>query len=63
MDFDTIFFIGPQGSGKGTQARRLANKLGFFYWEMGGIIREVAREVPADDLDVPTFLRRHAQKA
>jgi hypothetical protein len=26
-------------------------------------VREVAREVPADDLDVPTFLRRHAQKA
>src|SRR5580765_7479458 len=26
-------------------------------------IREVAHEVPADDLDVPTFLRRQAQKA
>jgi hypothetical protein len=26
-------------------------------------IREAAHEVPADDLDVPTFLRRHAQKA
>jgi cell division protein FtsZ len=26
-------------------------------------IREVAREVPTDDLDVPTFLRRQAQKA
>jgi cell division protein FtsZ len=26
-------------------------------------IREVARDVPADDLDVPTFLRRQAQKA
>ena len=26
-------------------------------------VREVAREVPADDLDVPTFLRRQAQKA
>jgi len=26
-------------------------------------VREVGREVPADDLDVPTFLRRHAQKA
>ena len=26
-------------------------------------IREVSREVPADDLDVPTFLRRQAQKA
>jgi len=26
-------------------------------------VREVAREVPAADLDVPTFLRGHAQKA
>jgi len=27
------------------------------------IVREVSHEVPADDLDVPTFLRRQAQKA
>src|SRR5713226_6778119 len=26
-------------------------------------VRDVAREVPGDDLDVPTFLRRQAQKA
>ena len=26
-------------------------------------VREVNPEVPADDLDVPTFLRRQAQKA
>ena len=44
MNLNTIFFIGPQGSGKGTQARILAGKLGFFYWEMGGILREVAKE-------------------
>jgi adenylate kinase len=42
MNIDTIFFIGPQGSGKGTQAKFLAKHLGFFYWEMGGILREVA---------------------
>ena len=43
MKFDTIFFIGPQGSGKGTQAKLLAQKTGFFYWEMGGILRELAK--------------------
>ena len=42
MNLNTIFFIGPQGSGKGTQAKILAKRLGFFYWEMGGILREVA---------------------
>ncbi len=42
MQLNTIFFIGPQGSGKGTQAKFLAKRLGFFYWEMGGILREVA---------------------
>jgi hypothetical protein len=26
-------------------------------------VREVSQDVPADDLDVPTFLRRQAQKA
>lgn len=43
MKFDTVFFIGPQGSGKGTQAKLLSSRLGFFYWEMGSILREVAR--------------------
>src|SRR4051812_16971645 len=42
MLLNTIFFIGPQGSGKGTQAKLLAQRLDFFYWEMGGILREVA---------------------
>lgn len=44
MQLDIIFFIGPQGSGKGTQARLLAEKLGFFYWENGAILREKAKE-------------------
>ena len=40
MDANIIFIIGPQGSGKGTQAEVLAKRLGFFYWSMGGILRE-----------------------
>lgn len=42
MDFDAIIFIGPQGSGKGTQAKFFAEKLGFFYFGMGAILREMA---------------------
>jgi len=45
---NTIFFIGPQGSGKGTQAKILAAKLNFFHWDMGSILREVA----ASDTDL-----------
>jgi adenylate kinase len=42
--YDAIFMIGPQGSGKGTQGKALAKKLGYFYWEMGGILREEAKK-------------------
>ena len=42
MQLNTIFFIGPQGSGKGTQAKFLAKRLGFFSWDMGATLREVA---------------------
>ena len=38
--YDAIFVMGPQGSGKGTQAKMLAEKLGFFHWEMGGVLRQ-----------------------
>lgn len=42
MALNTIFLIGPQGSGKGTQAKLLAKKLNFFHWDMGSILRETA---------------------
>ena len=44
MTYDAIFMIGPQGSGKGTQGKILAQKINFFYWEMGGILREEAKK-------------------
>ena len=40
MKYNVIFITGPQGSGKGTQAKILARKLDFFYWEMGAVLRE-----------------------
>ncbi len=39
-----IVFIGPQASGKGTQARRLLKQGNFFYVEMGSILRELAKK-------------------
>lgn len=56
MTLNTIFFIGPQGSGKGTQARVLAQALGFFYWEMGGILREVAKSDTALGKEVKAMI-------
>ncbi len=44
MDYDIIFVAGPQGSGKGTQGKRLAEKLGFLFWEMGGTLRAILAE-------------------
>jgi len=43
-NFDAIIFIGPQGSGKGTQATILAKKIGAEYVEMGALLRHVAKE-------------------
>jgi adenylate kinase len=38
-----IVLLGPQGSGKGTQAQFIAEKFGLNYIEMGGIMRSIAR--------------------
>ncbi|HSX48776.1 MAG TPA: nucleoside monophosphate kinase [Candidatus Saccharimonadales bacterium] len=39
-----ILFLGPQGSGKGTQAQLLSDKLGFFYFEAGDFLRKIAEK-------------------
>src|SRR5271167_3620790 len=44
MDFQVIFIAGPQGSGKGTQGKKLADKLDFLFWGMGHILREIEKE-------------------
>jgi adenylate kinase len=44
MKFDVIFIAGPQGSGKGTQGKKLAEKLGFLLWGMGDVLRGILKE-------------------
>lgn len=41
-----ILLIGPQGSGKGTQARLLTEKFNFFYFESGAYLRRIAEDHP-----------------
>lgn len=38
-----LVILGPQGSGKGTQAKLLAEALGLFYLSTGDLLREVAK--------------------
>lgn len=38
--YDAIFLLGPQGSGKGTQERILAERLGFDTWDTGKVLRQ-----------------------
>jgi adenylate kinase len=62
-----ILFIGPQGSGKGTQARIVCEKFNFFYFESGAYLRKVAESNPelrkslaegnlVPDLEMTSFL-------
>ena len=37
-----ILILGPQGSGKGTQARLLSEKLGLYYFESGSFLRDIS---------------------
>jgi len=36
-----LIFVGPQGSGKGTQAKRIAKKMGLCHISMGDLLRDV----------------------
>jgi len=39
-----LIILGPQGSGKGTQAKMLAEKFGLEHFEMGRFFREIAKK-------------------
>ena len=39
-----IILLGPQGSGKGTQAKLLADKFKFAHIELGGALRSIKKE-------------------
>jgi adenylate kinase len=41
-----ILIMGPQGSGKGTQARILCDKFGLDYFESGAYLRKIGEEHP-----------------
>lgn len=41
-----IIILGPQGSGKGTQAKLLSEKLNLFYFESGRFLRELSKKRP-----------------
>lgn len=41
-----IVFLGPQGSGKGTQGELLAQKTGMYYFDAGAYLREISKTNP-----------------
>ena len=41
-----IILLGPQGCGKGTQARLLQEKYGFNYFESGAYLRRIGEKYP-----------------
>jgi adenylate kinase len=41
-----IILLGPQGSGKGTQAEKLSEEFGLFHFEAGALMRELAKTHP-----------------
>jgi len=40
-----LIFIGPQGSGKGTQAKKVAKKFGLCHISIGDLLREAKGKV------------------
>jgi adenylate kinase len=56
-----IVFLGPPGSGKGTQAKLVVKKFGFRYFESGDILREKAREKDALGQEIDRIIHREGK--
>lgn len=52
-----IIIMGPQGSGKGTQAKLLAQKYGLFHLEMGKVLRAMGEEKSKLGKEIHTILK------
>ena len=50
-----LIFVGPQGSGKGTQAKRIAKRFGFCHISSGDLLREVTGDLK---LEVDRFMNK-----
>ncbi|MBS3087087.1 nucleoside monophosphate kinase [Candidatus Pacearchaeota archaeon] len=50
-----LIFVGPQGSGKGTQAKRIAKRFGFCHISSGDLLREVTGDLK---LEVDKFMNK-----
>ncbi len=49
MSKEVVIFIGPPGSGKGTQADLLLEEMGFYHLESSKVIEEKFKSAPAND--------------
>lgn len=53
-----IIFLGPQGSGKSTQAKILAQKLGLTEIEMGQMLRDRAKDTDEEAIKIRTSIEK-----
>ncbi len=56
-----IIFLGPPGSGKGTQAKLMAKKLQAQYFESGDVLREKAKEKSALGQEIDRLLNQEGK--
>ena len=53
-----LIILGPQASGKGTQAQLLAKKMGLFHLEMGDVCRDLAAQKNPLGKEVASFINQ-----